>query len=111
MKKRFNITGSCFPAQHYMVDISERLAKIKKMIDNGDYFIINRGRQYGKTTTLSALNSYLSKEYYVVSMDFQRQMSAAKFKDEYTFSIAFAKAFISSFKRNACSINALAAIQ
>lgn len=110
MKKRFNITGSCFPAQHYMVDISERLAEIKKMVDNGDYFIINRGRQYGKTTTLAALNNYLSEDYYVVSMDFQRQMSAAKFKNEYTFSIAFAKAFISSFKRNICSGNALAAI-
>lgn len=107
MKKRFNITGSCFPEQHYMVDISERLAEIKKMIDSGDYFVINRGRQYGKTTTLAALNGYLSKEYYVVSMDFQRQMSAAKFKDEYTFSVAFAKAFISSLKRNDCSENAL----
>lgn len=107
MKKRFNITGSCFPEQHYMVDISERLAEIKKMIDSGDYFVINRGRQYGKTTTLAALNGYLSKEYYVVSMDFQRQMSAAKFKDEYTFSVAFAKAFISSLKRNNCSENAL----
>lgn len=107
MKKRFNITGSCFPEQHYMVDISERLAEIKKMIDSGDYFVINRGRQYGKTTTLAALNGYLSKEYYVVSMDFQRQMSAAKFKDEYTFSVAFAKAFISSLKRNNCSANAL----
>ncbi|WP_242848167.1 hypothetical protein [Ruminococcus sp. HUN007] len=46
--KRFNITGACFPDEHYMVDISERLEKIRSMIIQGDYFIINRGRQYGK---------------------------------------------------------------
>ena len=108
MEKRFNITGSCIPEIHYMVDISDRLAEIKKMIDVGDYFVINRGRQYGKTTTLNALTNYLSDEYYVVSMDFQRQMSAAKFRDEYTFSVAFAKAFISSLKRNNCSAKTIA---
>ncbi|MBP1592278.1 MAG: hypothetical protein ILP22_09590, partial [Oscillospiraceae bacterium] len=86
MGRCFNITGSCFPELHYMVDITDRLAEIKEMVRKGDYFIINRGRQYGKTTTLRALEGYLSDEYYVAGMDFQRQMSAAKFKDEYTFS-------------------------
>ena len=57
MEKRFNTTGACFPEQHYMVDITEQLAAIKKMIDCGDYFVINRGRQYGKTTTLNALET------------------------------------------------------
>ena len=57
MEKHFNTTGACFPEQHYMVDITERLAAIKKMIDCGDYFVINRGRQYGKTTTLNALET------------------------------------------------------
>lgn len=110
MNKRFNITGSCVPEQHYMVDITERLEKIKEMIDRGDYFVINRGRQYGKTTTLKALNNYLADSYYVVSMDFQRQMSTAKFKDEYSFSVAFIKAFIASLKRNKCSEQILSAI-
>ena len=36
MNKRFNITGSCVPEQHYMVDITERLVAIKNMIDNGE---------------------------------------------------------------------------
>lgn len=110
MNKRFNITGSCVPEQHYMVDITERLKKIKEMIDRGDYFVINRGRQYGKTTTLKALNNYLADSYYVVSMDFQRQMSTAKFKDEYSFAVAFIKAFIASLKRNECSEQLLSAI-
>lgn len=32
MDKRFNTTGTCFPEMHYMVDITERLVTIKKMI-------------------------------------------------------------------------------
>ena len=52
MKKRFNVTGTCIPEKHYMVDISEKLKNIVKLVDNEEYFIINRPRQYGKTTTL-----------------------------------------------------------
>ena len=44
MERIFNITGSCNPQQHYMVNLDSRLAEIKKMIDRGDYFTINRGR-------------------------------------------------------------------
>ena len=69
--KKFNTTGSCDPEEHYMVDLQERLAQIKNMITDGKYFTINRGRQYGKTTILHALTDYLSKEYIVVTMDFQ----------------------------------------
>ena len=45
-----------------MVDITDRLQYMKKMIDNGDYFCINRSRQYGKTTTLHALKKYISAD-------------------------------------------------
>jgi hypothetical protein len=51
--KDFNITGSCFEAQHYMIDISEKIAAIKPLVDKGLYFTINRARQYGKTTTIN----------------------------------------------------------
>lgn len=54
MSRTFNITADCKPSLHYMVDISDRLEQIKKMIDDGKYFTINRARQYGKTTTLRA---------------------------------------------------------
>ena len=47
VKKHFNVTGKCYPEQHYMVDISEQLDLIKAMVDRGDYFCINRARQYG----------------------------------------------------------------
>ena len=36
------------------------------MVEDNLYFCINRGRQYGKTTTLSFLSSYLQKEGDVV---------------------------------------------
>ena len=50
--RRFNTAGTCRPNEHYMVDITERLEIIRKMVAKGEYFCINRGRQYGKTTTL-----------------------------------------------------------
>lgn len=69
--KKFNTTGVCIPSKHYMVDISERVAEIREMVDEGKYFTINRARQYGKTTTIAALTQILSQDFYVVSMDFQ----------------------------------------
>ena len=64
--KTFNTTGTCRPDAHYMVDISERLDIIRKMVARGDYFCINRGRQYGKTTTLNAIKNTLEGEGYTV---------------------------------------------
>ena len=43
----FNVNADCQPSLHYMVDISDRLKKIKEMVDAGQYFTINRARQYG----------------------------------------------------------------
>ncbi len=98
MPKEFNVTAVCMPEIHYMVNIDERLRKVKAMVDAGKYFTINRARQYGKTTTLMALENYLQGDYYVVSMDFQT-MSNENFKNEKTFSTAFAKSFLRILKR------------
>jgi hypothetical protein len=94
MERYFNITGACNPQEHYMVNLDSRLAEIKKMVDAGKYFVINRGRQYGKTTILNALENYLKQDYIVISLDFQLQMSDKKFQDECSFSVAFADAFL-----------------
>ncbi len=88
MERYFNITGCCDPKEHYMVNLNGRLARIRKMVDKGQYFCINRGRQYGKTTILMALKTYLKDEYNVVSMDFQG-FSSANFQSEYAFVRAF----------------------
>lgn len=66
MGKVFNAAADCKPQLHYMVDISGRIEEIKRLVDRGEYFTINRARQYGKTTTLRALKRILDKEYLVV---------------------------------------------
>ena len=90
MSKIFNTSAVCRPEIHYMVDLSDRLEQIKKMVDRGDYFTINWARQYGKTTMLRALGSFLAENYVVVSLDFQ-MMSQSDFEKESSFSEAFAR--------------------
>lgn len=98
MRRYFNTEGACIPEKHYMVPLDDRICKIKgRYVDRGSYFIINRGRQYGKTTTLRALAGYLEREYMVISMDFQG-IGAEGFRDEATFSMAFAKMFSDAMK-------------
>lgn len=82
--KEFNTTAVCIPSRHYMVDISERVKEIKKLVDAGRFFTINRARQYGKTTTIDALCSVLIREYIVLSLDFQ-DISDAVFETEGSF--------------------------
>lgn len=84
MVKTFNVNGACRPAKHYMIDLASRLEEIRDMVDAGEYFTINRARQYGKTTTLRALAGYLKKDYVIVSLDFQK-MSTLDFIDEPAF--------------------------
>ena len=88
--KEFNTTGLCNPRKHYMVDIHQRLQNIKVMIDAGKYFCMNRARQYGKTTTLSALASYLRNEYIVVDLDFQ-DIGDGSFSNEGEFCKTFSR--------------------
>lgn len=95
----FNISGDCKPGFHYMVDITSRLRAIKAMVDQGQYFTINRARQYGKTTVLRALNQYLQNDYYPVSMDFQT-FGSGEFENEHIFSVSFARSFLRIMKRN-----------
>lgn len=100
MAKVFNTTAVCVPEEHYMVDLAKRLKEIKVLVDKGKYFTINRARQYGKTTTLLALEYYLQEDYYVVSIDFQT-FDHAKFENGNVFSNAFASSFLSALKRSA----------
>ncbi len=73
MKKKFNVTGTCIPDKHYIVDTSEKVKKIMSFIENEEYFVINRPRQYGKTTTLYMIERALNKneEYLVISISFE----------------------------------------
>lgn len=70
-RREFNTAGTCFPDQHYMVDITDRLEVIRDLIGKGKYFCINRGRQYGKSTTFEALPEFLKDEYTVFQISFE----------------------------------------
>lgn len=97
----FNTEGLCKPDEHYMVRLDDRLEKIKKLyVDRKKYFVINRGRQYGKTTTLRALAEYLKDDYTVVSVDFQR-IGTEDFDSAEKFVSAFAKIFLAAFPKPA----------
>lgn len=98
MPKTFNTTAVCIPEQHYMINLDKRLNEIKRLIDNGKYFTINRARQYGKTTTLIALKHFLEEEYYVVLIDFQA-FGSADFESENVFALSFADSFLRFFKK------------
>ena len=93
MKKRFNSTGVCVSRKHYMVDISNKLEQIKKLIDNEFYFTINRPRQYGKTTTLNEINNALKDVYIVINMSFEG-IGDVVFQDEKSFCNKFLKLMI-----------------
>jgi len=73
MAKTFNITGTCIPERHFMADISEKLDTILEMISRGDYFTINRPRQYGKTTVIYSLEQRLrkNKNYLAIDISFE----------------------------------------
>lgn len=57
--KRFNDVGLCLPEKHYMVDMSAKLNKLLPLIEAGNYFVLNRPRQYGKTTLLHLIERQL----------------------------------------------------
>jgi hypothetical protein len=91
MNRKFNYTGACVPEKHYMVNIDERVEAIIALIDEGEYFSIDRPRQCGKTTTLDMLERKLSlEEYLVISLSFEG-IGDAVFSSEERFVKKFLK--------------------
>ena len=88
--KAFTTTGVCTKENNYMVDITDRLVKMKAMVDAGNYFTVTRARQYGKTTTLNALYYYLQDDYIVINLSFEG-IGDAGFSSEQTFVKAFCR--------------------
>jgi hypothetical protein len=63
---------------HYMVNIEKdlpsgksKLSQTMAMIDKGQYFTINRGRQYGKTTMLNMLRLAMTGKKVVINFSFE----------------------------------------
>lgn len=88
MKKHFNVTGNCNPKRCYMVDISRKLELGLEMIEQGQYFAINRPRQYGKTTMLDELERRLEDKYVLIYLSFAG-LGDSIFENEASFSPRF----------------------
>ncbi len=99
MSKKFNDTGLCVPHKHYMVDTSGKLAQIMQLIEAGEYFTINRPRQFGKTTTLALLTKQLNQcaDYLALSISFEG-IGDAPFTNEQTFAPALLRLLARSSK-------------
>ena len=67
--KSFVSQVRCIESIHYVVKMSENIEKMEAMVRAGEYFIVSRPRQFGKTTTLYSLAQVLSKEYIIINMD------------------------------------------
>ena len=88
MRKKFNITGSCNPEWHYMVDTEKRFKAVEELIDMGEYFTINRARQYGKTTMLDMIWRRMADRYLIIDCSFEGVDDSA-----FTSHAAFVKMF------------------
>ena len=87
--KRFNVTGTCLPNKHYMVNTSKKIRQIINLIEDEQFFTINRARQYGKTTTFSALYKKLQDKYLVLRLSFEGIC-----EDSFVDNVTFIKEFI-----------------
>ena len=97
MKKRFNTTGTCNPNLHYMMNNSKKLEEIMELVHRGNYFTINRPRQFGKTTMLFLIKKELEQreDYLPIQLNFQGVDSSWLESDN-----LFAQMFLLHFKKD-----------
>ena len=92
MARQFNTAVTCDPKRHYMVDTTNKMKVFERLINNGNYFTINRARQFGKSTSLNWIYNNLSDRYIVVRIDFAN-LNETDYKDVKTFDNAFCRLF------------------
>ncbi len=98
-RKKFNDTGLCVPGRHYMVDISRKIEQIVALIEEGEYFCINRPRQFGKTTTLSQLARTLNAmpDYLALNISFE-DIDTETYRHQATFLHEFSMMLVERFE-------------
>ncbi|MDO4312481.1 MAG: AAA-like domain-containing protein [Eubacteriales bacterium] len=84
MGKYFNTSGVCIRERHYMADTTRLLCSIRTMVERGDYFVMNRARQFGKTTALRSFTQALRREYAIFSISLEG-IGEAVYKNEFSF--------------------------
>ncbi|GBU26219.1 hypothetical protein R83H12_02913 [Fibrobacteria bacterium R8-3-H12] len=97
--REFNVTGICIPGKHYMVDISNKVSQIAAMVEKGQYFTINRARQYGKTTTLWLLDDELVRRGYAVAHISFEGIGDTPFENERNFCQSIIEQIYDELKR------------
>ena len=68
MPRFFNTAGPNQPARHYTLPALARLPDVRRLIDQGLYFVLHAPRQVGKTTSLGNLGKELTAEGAYVSI-------------------------------------------
>ncbi len=75
--RRFNISGPCDPADHYMVPAESRIPELEPLLANKAYFVVHAPRQSGKTTAMRALASRLTREGRYAALHFSCEAARA----------------------------------
>ena len=80
--RTFNTAGPCDPARHYLVPPLERLPEARRLVEQGNYFVLHAPRQSGKTTLLRALSRALTAEGKLAALQFSGE-TAEPMADDY----------------------------
>lgn len=97
--KTFNLTGRCFPDEHFVADVSGKFQQILELIEYKKYFVINRPRQFGKTTMLLQLAQTLEKsDKYLVFITSFEGIDDKNFDDQKSFAMAFIRILATSIE-------------
>lgn len=88
-----------------MMDNSQKINQIMKLIEYGEYFTINRPRQYGKTTTLHFLTERLEQaaDYLPIALNFQG-IDSMWHESDRAFAQMFANEIINALQYDAPSL-------
>ena len=82
--RTFNTAGPCDPARHYMVPPLERLPEARRLVEQGDYFVLHAPRQSGKTTFLRALSQALNADGKLAALQFSGETGEPTAKSQVT---------------------------
>ncbi|MDM8527649.1 AAA-like domain-containing protein [Anaerolineales bacterium HSG24] len=99
MRRKFNDTGLCVSHRHYMVDTSHKIEQIIQLVEEEEYFTINRPRQFGKTTTLLMVSQQLNQrpDYLALNISFEALDTATYQKPE-SFIYEFLMTLLNKFE-------------
>ncbi|MBO4372169.1 MAG: AAA family ATPase [Bacteroidales bacterium] len=98
MAKEFNTSVTCNPKRHYMVDTTAKMKVFEGLINNQNYFTINRARQFGKSTSLNWIQRNLSDRYLVIPISFETE-SDVNWQNDQTFFRFFCGKMVLFFSR------------